>query len=82
MKMIKISLHALNCRREKGCDRPGARKCSADLQWQLFRRNQGTESDYSFQRSISVPDGVARDKVKASYENGILTVIMPKEGYL
>jgi HSP20 family protein len=37
------------------------------------------KSDYRFQRSISVPDGVVLDKIKASYENGILTVTMPKE---
>ena len=49
-----------------------------------FSGNYSEESkrmkrDYRFQRSISVPDGVALDQIKASYENGILTVTMPKQ---
>lgn len=67
---------------------PGVKKDAIDLQLEnavltfsgsYSEETKGAKSDYSFQRSISVPDGVARDKIKASYENGILTVIMPKE---
>ncbi len=67
---------------------PGVKKDAIDLELEnavltfsgsYSEETKDTESDYSFQRSISVPDGVARDKVKASYENGILTVIMPQE---
>lgn len=38
----------------------------------------GREESIAFSRSISVPDGVHSDQVKASYENGVLTVTMPK----
>lgn len=36
------------------------------------------EESYSFSRSISVNDDVQADKVSAAYENGILTVTLPK----
>lgn len=31
-----------------------------------------------FSRSLSLPDNVDRDKIQAKYENGVLTVEMPK----
>ena len=34
---------------------------------------------FSFQRSISIPDGVVLDRVSAKHEDGILTVSMPKD---
>ena len=37
------------------------------------------DSHFSFNRSISVPDGVASDRVTARLEDGILTVTLPKE---
>lgn len=36
------------------------------------------EESYSFSRSVSVNDDVQADKVSAAYENGILTVTLPK----
>lgn len=38
----------------------------------------GTEESFSFSRSISVADDVDTEKVAASYENGVLTVTLPK----
>jgi HSP20 family protein len=32
----------------------------------------------SFRRSFRVPDGVAADKIEASFKNGVLTVLLPK----
>jgi len=41
------------------------------------------ESSYgSFQRSIPLPDGVKADDVQATYEKGILEVVIPKAGEL
>jgi HSP20 family protein len=41
------------------------------------------ESSYgSFQRSIPLPNGVKVDDVKATYENGMLEVVIPKAGEL
>ncbi len=34
----------------------------------------------NFSRAISLPQGVASDKIRASYKNGILTVRIPKLG--
>lgn len=36
------------------------------------------EESFSFSRAISVADDVQADKVSASYENGVLTVTLPK----
>ena len=33
---------------------------------------------FSFSRAVSVPDEVQTDKISASYENGVLTVTLPK----
>lgn len=38
---------------------------------------QGEES-FSFSRSVTIPEHVQADKVSASYENGVLTVTLPK----
>ena len=34
---------------------------------------------FSFSRSTILPDGVQADKVSATYENGVLTVALPKK---
>ena len=38
-----------------------------------------TEESFSFSRSVSVPENVQGDKVGATYENGVLTVTLPKQ---
>jgi len=37
------------------------------------------EESFSFSRSVSIPDAVQADKVTAAYENGVLTVTLPKK---
>ena len=37
------------------------------------------ESTYSFSRSVAINDAVQADKVTAAYENGVLTVTLPKQ---
>jgi HSP20 family protein len=36
------------------------------------------EKSFSFSRSISIPEAVQADRVAATYENGVLTVTLPK----
>ena len=36
------------------------------------------EQSFSFSRSLSIPAEIAADRVSAAYENGILTVTLPK----
>ncbi len=36
------------------------------------------EESFSLSRSVSVPEAVQTDKVAAAYENGVLTVTLPK----
>ena len=43
------------------------------------KEKQGAqEESYSFSRSVSLPETVQTDKVAAAYENGVLTVTLPK----
>jgi len=42
------------------------------------QKNGDVEESFSFSRSISLPDGIHTDRVAATYENGILTVTLPK----
>lgn len=66
---------------------PGMKKRDIDLELEnavltissvSTDKTDDTESHTSFQRSISVPDGVELGKVSAALEDGILTVTMPK----
>jgi len=41
-------------------------------------RKQGDES-FSLSRSVAIPEAVLADKVAAAYENGVLTVTLPKQ---
>lgn len=41
-------------------------------------RKQGEES-FNLTRSIAIPEAVQADKVSATYENGVLTVTLPKQ---
>ncbi|MFI5356800.1 MAG: Hsp20/alpha crystallin family protein [Opitutales bacterium] len=36
------------------------------------------EESYAFSRSVSIPESIQTDQVGASYENGVLTVTLPK----
>lgn len=40
--------------------------------------NGKAEQSFSFSRSVTIPEHVQADKVSASYENGVLTVTLPK----
>jgi HSP20 family protein len=44
----------------------------------LTTEGNGEES-FSFSRSVSIPEDVPADKVSAAYENGVLTVTLPKK---
>ena len=47
------------------------------------RKSQANEGDgaesFAFSRSVSIPEDVHADKVSAAYENGVLTVTLPKK---
>jgi HSP20 family protein len=42
------------------------------------KENGQGEQSFSFSRSVTIPEHVQADKVSASYENGVLTVTLPK----
>jgi HSP20 family protein len=42
------------------------------------KSSDGAEESVSFTRSVSIPEDVHPDKVAAAYENGVLTVTLPK----
>lgn len=66
---------------------PGLKKNEIDLELEnsvltissvKTEKSEESKSEMSFQRSISVPDGVNLEGVSAALEDGILTVTMPK----
>lgn len=66
---------------------PGMKKDQVDLELEnsvltigsaKTEKSEKSESHLSFQRSISVPDGVNLEGVSAALEDGVLTVTMPK----
>jgi len=44
----------------------------------VFGADGKTTEEVGFSRSVSIPDPVQADKVAAAYENGVLTVTLPK----
>ncbi len=48
-------------------------KTEKDKKYYVWERSYG-----SFERTFSFPTSVDQDKIKASFENGVLTVVMPK----
>jgi len=67
---------------------PGVRKDAIDLNLEEGVLNirtieseatEDTEATYVFHRALSVPDGVDFAQIAASYEDGILTIKLPKQ---
>ena len=67
---------------------PGVKKESIDIDLEnsvlsvrqsVTEKTETSESSSRFVRSIKLPDGVDAEKVSASYDNGVLTVTLPKE---
>jgi HSP20 family protein len=67
---------------------PGVKRDKIDLQLEnavltvRTHETKETESEqrsYSYERSLSVPDGVKLEELDATYADGVLTVTMPKE---
>lgn len=65
---------------------PGFKKDEMNVQLEnsvltlsVERKGKDEEDDsLSFERSVTLPDGIAADKVTAKYEDGVLTVTLPK----
>jgi HSP20 family protein len=49
-----------------------------NIQASRKQKTGDSEESFSFNRSVSIPEEVQADKVSASYENGVLTVTLPK----
>lgn len=44
-----------------------------------IKNGEGSEESFAHSRSVALPENVNAEKVSASYENGILTVTLPKK---
>lgn len=42
-------------------------------------KEDGKEESFSFSRSVAIPESVQGDKVSAQYQDGVLTVTLPKK---
>jgi len=65
---VNLSEHTVTLKGEKR-----EQKEQKDKDYHVSERRYG-----SFQRSFALPPGIDRDKVAASFENGVLTVTLPK----
>jgi HSP20 family protein len=65
---VKLSDGTLTIRGEKKEEKEEKKR-----DYYLSERHYG-----SFQRSLSVPDGVDAEKIEATFKNGVLTVTLPK----
>lgn len=84
---------ALNWHEDEGnfhiqIELPGVKKDAIELELEnavlsvraeRVHRQGDSEERVTLTRSVSVPEGVRTDKIKASYSDGILTVTLPKE---
>ena len=50
----------------------GSRRASVNSE------TSGNDQSFSFSRSVTIPEKVQSEKVSAAYENGVLTVTLPK----
>jgi HSP20 family protein len=57
----------------------GVEIVDGSLSIQASRKAKSGEGSVSFSRVVGIPDEVQADKVSASYENGILTVTLPRK---
>lgn len=55
-----------------------SRKTKTDAATTETDGQTATEQSFSLSRSVNIPEDVQADKVSASYENGVLTVTLPK----
>jgi HSP20 family protein len=65
---VKLTNHTLTIKGEKRDEKEETKK-----DYYMHERSFG-----SFQRTITVPEGVDTDKVEASFRKGVLTVTLPK----
>ncbi|CAH9089889.1 unnamed protein product [Cuscuta europaea] len=61
---------------EGGKDRFQEKEKNKELVWHVAERGRG-KGDFS--REIELPEGVKTDQITAQVENGVLTVIVPKD---
>ncbi|KAL3527449.1 hypothetical protein ACH5RR_012105 [Cinchona calisaya] len=50
-----------------------------DVVWHVAERGGGVTGKGGFSREIELPEDVKVDHIKASVENGVLTVVVPKD---
>jgi HSP20 family protein len=68
---VEIEQNVLTLRGEKKSEREETKEKNG--RWHLIERTYG-----SFQRSFTLPGNVDASKIDAKFENGVLTVHMPK----
>ncbi|KAI4389352.1 hypothetical protein MLD38_001584 [Melastoma candidum] len=78
---IKVQVedgNVLHVKAEGGIKEDGESASTKDAVWHLSeRRIMGRGWDFS--RSVELPENVKADQIKAQVENGVLTVVIPKD---
>ncbi|RZS21582.1 hypothetical protein BHM03_00054281 [Ensete ventricosum] len=74
---VKVQLeegNVLSVRSEGSSAKEEEQQQLKEVVWHVAERGRG-----SFSRQIALPDNVRADQIKAHVENGVLTVVVPKE---
>jgi HSP20 family protein len=69
---VDVEQNTLTIRGEKKVEREETKESNG--RWHLIERSWG-----SFERSFTLPSNVVASKVKAGFENGLLTIHLPKQ---
>ncbi|PKU75726.1 16.0 kDa heat shock protein, peroxisomal [Dendrobium catenatum] len=72
---IKLQLEEGNVLHVKGEPASSASAAEKDALWHVAERAEKEE----FSRRFGLPDGIKGDQIRAQVENGVVTVVAPKE---
>lgn len=76
---IKVQVEDGNILHVKGEGGEKEETLGKDTVWHVSERGGGISGKGDFSRAIELPENVKVDQIKAQVENGVLTIVVPKD---